>query len=134
RFLSFMPSNVWELPPAAPPRPAPEGAEDVLRNIVPRNRKRSYSMKQLIAQIVDAGDFFEIAPAFGVSLITAFARVEGHVLGIVANNPQKYGGALDGPAADKQCRFLDLCDYFHIPVLYLVDIPGFMIGVQAERQ
>jgi acetyl-CoA carboxylase carboxyltransferase component len=91
-------------------------------------------MKQLIACLVDAGDFFEISPNFGSSLITAFARMDGRPLGIVANNPMKYGGALDGNAADKQCRFLDLCDYFHIPVLYLVDIPGFMIGIQAERQ
>jgi acetyl-CoA carboxylase carboxyltransferase component len=134
RFLSFLPSNVWEIPPITEPRPAPAGAEEGLRSIIPRNRKRSYSMKQLIALVVDGGDFFEISPNFGGSLITAFARVEGYAFGIVANNPMKYGGALDGDAADKQCRFLDLCDYFHVPVVYLVDIPGFMIGTHAERQ
>jgi acetyl-CoA carboxylase carboxyltransferase component len=90
-------------------------------------------MKTLVSLCVDGGDFFEIAPDFGESLIVALARVDGHPIGIIANNAAKHGGALDQRAADKQGRFLDFCDVFHIPVAYFVDIPGFMIGQQAER-
>ena len=131
-FLSYMPSSVWELPPEADPRPAPDGTEELL-SIVPRNRKQPYSMKRLLSLIVDGGEFFEIAPSFGASVITALTRVEGKALGVVANNPNVYGGTMDANAADKLARFLELCDYFHLPVLYLVDIPGFLIGEQAER-
>jgi acetyl-CoA carboxylase carboxyltransferase component len=134
RFLSFMPANVWELPPSRPPREPPESAAAELIRIVPRSRKRPYSMKRLIELLVDGGDSFELQPYFGASLITALARIDGHVAAIVANNPLVLGGALDGSAADKQARFLDLCDQFHIPLIYLVDIPGFMIGTQAERE
>ncbi|PZC45082.1 MAG: Acetyl-CoA carboxylase, carboxyltransferase component [Chloroflexi bacterium] len=132
RFLSYMPSNVWEAPPEVEPRPAPEGTEDLL-SIVPRNRKRPYSMKRLIRLLVDGGEFFEIAPRYGASVITALTRVEGKAFGVVANNPNVYGGAMDATASRKLGRFLELCDYFHLPVLYLVDIPGFLIGEQAER-
>jgi acetyl-CoA carboxylase carboxyltransferase component len=134
RFLSFMPSNVWELPPSAPPREPPANANADLIDIVPRDRKRPYNMKKLISLLVDGGDSFEIQPAFGMSLITVFARIEGKVVGIVANNPLILGGAMDGDAADKQGKFMELCDLFNIPVIYLVDIPGFMIGTHAEKQ
>jgi acetyl-CoA carboxylase carboxyltransferase component len=134
RFLSFLPTNVWELPPAAPPRDPPPGAAEELIEIVPRDRKRPYSMKRLIELLVDGGDYFELQPAFGTSLITAFTRIDGKVVGVLGNNPLVLGGAMDGNSADKQGRFMELCDLFHIPVIYLVDIPGFMIGTQAERQ
>ena len=132
-FLSFLPSNVWELPPVAAAAPPPDGWEQTLSTIVPRNRKRPYSMKTLLASCLDGGEFFEIAPDYGEALIAAFARIDGCPVGIIANNAAKHGGALDARAADKQCRFLDLCDIFHIPIVYFVDIPGFMIGEQAER-
>jgi len=132
-LLSYLPSNVWELPPVVPAQPPPDGWQDGLSNIVPSNRKRPYSMKTLVSLCVDGGDFSEIAPDFGESLIVALARVDGHPIGIIANNAAKHGGALDQRAADKQGRFLDFCDVFHIPVAYFVDIPGFMIGQQAER-
>lgn len=132
RFLSYMPSNVWELPPEAPPQPAPDETE-VLLSIVPRNRKQPYSMKRLIELVVDGGDYFEISPLFGSSVITALTRVEGRAFGVVANDPNVYGGAMDANASDKLARFFELCDYFHLPVLYLVDVPGFLIGEQAER-
>ena len=132
RFLSYMPSSVWELPPRADPLPAPDGAEQLL-SIVPRNRKRPYSMKRLLSLLVDGGDFFEIAPLYGASVITALTRVEGKAFGVLANNPNVYGGAMDASASDKLARFVELCDYFHLPVLYLVDVPGFLIGEQAER-
>ena len=127
-----MPSSVWELPPRADPRPAPEDAGELL-SIVPRDRKRPYSMKRLISLLVDGGDFFEIAPLYGAAVITALTRVEGKAFGVLANNPNVYGGAMDASASDKLARFVELCDYFHLPVLYLVDVPGFLIGEQAER-
>ncbi len=132
-ILSYLPSNVWELPPSAPAADPPDGWQETLTAIVPENRKRPYSMKRLIAACVDRGEFFEIAPNYGEALIVALARVDGQVIGLIANNAAKHGGALDAKAADKQCRFLDLCDVFHIPIAYFVDIPGFMIGEQAER-
>ncbi len=132
-LLSYLPSNVWELPPVRAAAPPPDGWQQTLGSIVPDDRKRPYAMKTLVANCVDRGEFFEIAPDYGEALIVALARVDGHPIGIVANNAAKHGGALDARAADKQCRFLDLCDIFHIPIAYFVDIPGFMIGEQAER-
>ncbi len=133
-MLSYLPDNVRELPPAAPARPAPEGAAEALIDLVPRNTRRPYSMPQLIASIVDGGEFFELKPHWGTCVITAFARVDGLPIGIIANNPLKNAGALDRDGSDKQTHFIELCNYFHIPIVYLVDVPGFMIGRQAERE
>ena len=91
-------------------------------------------MYRLISSVVDGGEFFEVKPHWGTSVITALARVDGLPIGIVANNPLKNGGALDRDGSDKQTHFLELCNYFHIPIVYLVDVPGFMIGEQAEQE
>ena len=91
-------------------------------------------MYKLIRSVVDGGDYFEVKPHWGNSVITVLARVDGLPIGIVANNPLKNGGALDRDGSDKQTHFLELCNYFHIPIVYLVDVPGFMIGEQAERE
>ena len=133
-MLSFLPDNVNELPPAAPALDAPEGAGEKLIDLVPRNTRRPYSMYKLIRSVVDGGDYFEVKPHWGNSVITVLARVDGMPIGIVANNPLKNGGALDRDGSDKQTHFLELCNYFHIPIVYLVDVPGFMIGEQAERE
>ncbi|MXX32649.1 MAG: propionyl-CoA carboxylase [Chloroflexi bacterium] len=133
-MLSYLPDNVNELPPAAPSADPPEGAGEALINLVPRNTRRPYSMQKLICSVVDGGDFFEVKPHWGTAVITGFARVDGMPIGIVANNPRKNGGALDRDGSDKQTHFLELCNYFHIPIVYLVDVPGFMIGEQAERE
>ena len=134
QVLSYLPDNVNELPPAAPVRDAPDGAAESLIDLVPRNTRRPYSMHQLIGSVVDGGEFFEVKPHWGTAVITAFARVDGLPIAIVANNPLKNGGALDRDGSDKQTHFLELCNYFHIPIVYLVDVPGFMIGEQAERE
>ena len=131
-FLSYMPSNVYELPPVADfngslPDPEP------LADIVPRDRRRPYSMHKILQSTLDEGSVFEIKPHYGLSLITAFARINGHPVGVVANNPLAYGGALDGDGAEKQAHFVDMCDYFHIPLVFFVDAPGFAIGPEAER-
>jgi acetyl-CoA carboxylase carboxyltransferase component len=133
-FLSYLPQNVWQLPPVAPCADPADRAEEGLLSIVPRNRKRPYSMKRLLQMVVDEGALFEIKPHYGACVITALARVAGHPVGIIANNPMKFGGALDGDGADKQGHFIELCDFFHIPIVYFADIPGFMIGTAAERR
>lgn len=132
QFLSYMPSNVYELPPVIPFDGQPADQEP-LASIVPRDRRRTYSMHDILKTVVDGGELFEIKPYYGLSLITAFARVDGHPVGIVANDPRAFGGALDADGADKQAHFIDLCDYFRIPLVFFVDIPGFMIGPDAER-
>ena len=134
RFLSFFPSHVWELPPVIAPQPAPVDAAETLASIVPRYRQAPYDMKRLVSMLVDEGEFFEIQPDYGEALIVALARINGFPVGVIANTPLTHAGALDADAAEKQGRFLDLCDYFRVPPVYLVDIPGFMIGPQAERR
>ncbi len=133
RFLGYMPQNVWELPPVADCDDPVDRREEKLLSIVPEQRRRAYNMRQLIGLVVDADSVFEIQPSFGKGLITCFARLNGHPVGIVANNPMVYGGAMDGPAARKQVRFMEMCDMFRIPLVFLVDVPGFMVGLQAEE-
>ena len=89
-------------------------------------------MRKLIELVADRGSLFETQPTFGRALITLLARMNGKVVGIIANNPMVYGGAMDGRAARKQIHFVELCDTFHIPLVFLVDVPGFMVGTQAE--
>ncbi len=132
RYLSYMPQNVWHQPPRGPQTDPPARRDAELLDIVPRDRRRPYDMRRLMAMIVDRDSAFEIQPTYGVALITAFARMNGHVVGIIANNPRVYGGAIDVHAARKQSHFAELCDAFHIPMIFLVDVPGFMIGTAAE--
>lgn len=132
RFLSFMPSNVWEAPPAVAGSDPVDRCDEELLSIVPKDRRKPYNMRKLIGHIVDKGSVFEIQPTYGKALITCLARMNGKVVGIVANNPMVYGGAMDVKAARKQIHFVELCDCFHIPLVFLVDVPGFMVGRDAE--
>ena len=134
RFLSYMPQNVWDLPPVGDQSDPPNRCEDALASIIPKNRRRPYNMRKLINLIVDKDSIFEVAPTFGKSVITTLARMHGNVVGIIANNPMVYGGAMDAKSARKQTHFIDLCDTFHIPVVFLVDVPGFMVGKDAEAE
>ena len=133
RFLSFMPQNVWEMPPRGPRDDPPERREQALLEIVPENRRRPYKMRKIIHAIVDRGSFFEIGAGWGRAVISGLARMDGIPVGILANDPMVLAGALDGDAADKQVRFVDLCSTFHLPIVYFVDVPGFMVGPDAER-
>jgi len=133
RYLSYMPRNVWELPPAAASDDDPGRRDEALLSIVPRERRQPYNMRKLAAMIADRGSLFEIQPTFGRALITTLARMNGKVVGIIANNPMVNGGAMDVKAARKQTHFITLCDTFHIPIVFLVDVPGFMVGLQAEQ-
>ena len=132
RFLGYMPQNVWELPPVAMTGDPVDRCEDALASIVPQSRRQAYDMRKLIKLVVDQGSMFEIQPTFGKAVITCLARMNGKVVGIVANNPMVYGGAIDVRGARKQTHFVELCDCFHIPLIFLVDVPGFMVGKDAE--
>ncbi|MGC1816299.1 MAG: carboxyl transferase domain-containing protein [Casimicrobiaceae bacterium] len=132
RFLGYMPQNIWELPPAIPCDDPVDRREDELLSIVPRDRRKPYNMRKLIELVVDRGSVFEIQPSFGKAVITALARLDGQVVGVIANNPMVYGGAIDVRGARKQTHFIELCDCFHIPIVFLVDVPGFMVGKDAE--
>lgn len=133
RFLSYMPSHVWELPQAVPCGDPIDRREEQLLSIVPRERRRAFNMRKLIDLVVDRESVFEIGPTFGRGIITSLARIGGRVIGIIANNPM-HGSLMDVVAARKQTRFIDLCDTFHIPLIFFVDVPGVEIGVEAESQ
>jgi len=131
-YFSFLPSSYRE----DPPRVAAEPPEDVgdLDAIVPEDDRQGFDMKQLIRGIVDDGLLFEVKALFAPELITGFARLDGAVVGVVASQPSHLGGVLFVDSADKASRFLWLCDAYNIPLLFLADVPGFMIGTQVERQ
>lgn len=133
QFLSYMPQNVWELPPRGSVDDPPGRREETLLSLVPRNRRRMYTMHTLLDQVLDHGSCFEIQPTYGQAAITCLARLHGYAVGIVANNPRVIGGAVDVAAARKIEHFVDLCDTFHLPLIFFVDTPGFMVGPAAER-
>ena len=105
-----------------------------LRRIVPENRLRMYDVRQVIETIADVDSVLELRPKFGLAMVTAFARIEGRPIGIVANNPAHIGGAIDADAGDKAARFMQICDAFDIPILFLSDTPGIMVGPEAEKE
>ena len=132
-FLSYLPSNVWELTPRATPTDEPNRRDESLLSIIPRNRRATFDPKKLINAVVDTGSFFEITTHFGRALTTGLARFDGYAVGVMCNNPSFNGGAMDADTADKVARFVDLCDTFHLPIVGFEDEPGFMVGVAAER-
>ena len=133
RFLSYLPQNVWELPPRGACDDPVDRREEELLKIVPRNRRQPYKMHRVLECIADKNTLFEIQPTFGRAIITSFGRMNGNVVGFIANNPMVYGGAMDTKTARKQSHFIELCDCFHIPIIFLVDVPGFMVGLEAEK-
>ncbi|SLN47324.1 acyl-CoA carboxylase subunit beta [Oceanibacterium hippocampi] len=133
KFLSYLPSHCDELPPEAEPREAGADPEKILE-IVPPERQKVYDVRKLIAAIADKDSVFELKPKFGKVATTAFARMNGKVVGFVATNPMFKAGALDPDGCDKIISFLVMCDSFHIPVLILTDTPGFLIGIEGERR
>jgi len=133
RFLSYMPGHHREAPPDAPV-PAGSGADmDKVFAVLPESRTQVYDMKRIIRAVVDKDTLFELKPRFGKSAVTGLARLGGRSVGIVANNPLHRGGALDADACRKIVDFLVLCDSFNVPLVLLVDTPGFQIGTEAER-
>jgi len=105
----------------------------LLRRAIPENRLRVYDIRAVIATLADRDSVLELRPHFGLGMVTAFIRIEGRPFGLIANNPKHLSGAIDSPAADKSARFMQLCDAFDIPLLFLCDTPGFMVGPEAEK-
>ena len=134
RFLSYLPDNVWEMPPRTEPTDDPNRKDEELLDIIPKSKRRRYDAHELLGRIVDHDSIFEISPDYGQSRITALARVNGYPIGIMVNNPKHLGGAMDVTAGDKVIRFLQLCDTFHLPMVFLCDEPGFMVGVESEKR
>jgi acetyl-CoA carboxylase carboxyltransferase component len=120
------------VPPRIEPADDPNRREQELLDLIPRRRREGYDARRILDLILDRDSFFEIAPYFGGSLITGFARLDGYPVGVMANDPYVIGGSLDTPASDKLIRFVDMCDTFHLPVVNFVDQPGFLIGREAE--
>jgi methylmalonyl-CoA decarboxylase subunit alpha len=131
KYLGFFPSNFQMKPPVEKSVDVKKGKE--LEQLIPQNQNASFDMYECIDTLIDEGSFFEIKKLFAPELITGFARIDGKVLGIVANQPKVKGGVLFVDSADKGAKFITLCDAFHIPLLFLVDVPGFMIGTKVER-
>jgi methylmalonyl-CoA carboxyltransferase 12S subunit len=131
KLLSFLPSNNTEDPPIEP------GHDDVERNealntVIPEDPKKAYDIRDVIANIVDVGDFLEVQAGFAPNIVVGFARVTGHSVGIVANQPNHWSGVLDIDASDKAAKFVRFCNAFNIPIVTLVDVPGFLPGVAQE--
>ena len=135
RYLSYLPSN-WqsELPvaPPAPPAPAPERAS--IAELIPADENKPFDIKLLIGALVDEDSLLEIQPRWAKELVVGYARLDGHVVGILANQPKHKGGVLFTDSADKAARFIWTCNAFGVPLLFLADVPGFMIGTQVERE
>lgn len=133
RFLSYLPASVHDLPPRGAQLDDPERREEFLIEIVPRNSRKVYRMRRIIEAVVDRGSFMEMGLHFGRSAITGLARLDGWPVAVLASDPYHYGGAWTADASDKVTRFVELAETFHLPVIHLVDNPGFLIGLQAER-
>ena len=133
RFLSYLPASVHGLPPVLPCDDDPARADDMLMSVVPRDRRKVYKMRPIIDAVVDRGSFFEMGRNFGRSLIAGLARLQGHPVLLLASDPFHYGGAWGADTCQKAVRYIDLAETFHLPVVYLMDCPGFMIGLEAER-
>jgi acetyl-CoA carboxylase carboxyltransferase component len=134
QYLSYFPANWEEKPPLrANPTDPIERQSEKLMEIVPDSSRQPYDMYDVIREIVDDGEFFDMKPKFAKTLITCFARFGGQPVGIVANQPKQLAGILDNDSADKAARFINLCDAFNIPLVFLQDVPGFMVGAKVEH-
>ncbi len=133
RFLSYLPASVHDLPPRVAPTDDPDRREDGLIDAIPRDPRKVYKMRRIVEAVVDTGSFMEIGRLWGRSVITGLARLDGWPVAVMASDPYFAGGAWSADAAQKVMRFVDLAETFHLPVAHLVDIPGFMIGREAEE-
>jgi acetyl-CoA carboxylase carboxyltransferase component len=133
RFLSYLPSSVFELPARCGRTDDPERREEFLFDAIPRDRRKVYRMRPIVEAVVDQGSFFEMGRMFGRGMITGFARFDGLPVAVMASDPFFYGGAWTADVCDKIIRFVDLAETFHLPIVYLCDCPGFDIGLEAEK-
>jgi acetyl-CoA carboxylase carboxyltransferase component len=133
KYLSYFPSSCDEMPPDLPVTDPVDRREESLLDLLPETARKPYDMYKLIKAIVDGGDILDIKPRFARSVITCLARIGGKSVGIVANQPMHLGGILDVDSADKAARFIQICDAFNVPLVFLQDVPGFMVGSKVEH-
>jgi acetyl-CoA carboxylase carboxyltransferase component len=134
RLLAFLPSNCESAPPRAPSQDDPARTLDALETIVPEDARKAYNILQVIRAIVDDADFLELKPKFARNLVIGFGRLDGYPVGFIANQPMFLAGSLDVDASDKGSRFIRFCDAFNIPIVTLMDVPGFFPGKQQEEK
>jgi len=132
RYLSFMPESWREEPPAA--EAAAPASDAAIEEIVPADENQPFDMREVLDVLLDAGSLLEVQERWAKELIVGYARLDGHVIGVVANQPRQKGGVLFVDSADKAARFIQTCNAFNVPLLFLADVPGFMIGTAVERQ
>jgi methylmalonyl-CoA carboxyltransferase large subunit len=132
KLLSFLPANNLEDPPKFAPESEEIQLDESINHVIPDDPKQAYDMHEVIRRIVDDGDYLEVQATFAQNMIVAFGRIRGRTVGIIANQPQVKAGCLDIDAADKSSRFIRFCNAFNIPLVTLVDVPGFMPGVEQE--
>ncbi|MYB22977.1 MAG: hypothetical protein F4066_01005 [Chloroflexi bacterium] len=132
RFLSYLPTNVHQLPPVMKYDDPLDRREERLASIIPKHRNRGYNVRRMIELVVDRGSFFEIGRYFGRAQVTGLVRIGGMPIGVLANDPMHYGGAMGAKEARKFEKFVDMCDVFHLPIVNLADQPGFLIGRPGE--
>jgi len=133
RALSYLPDNTGRLPTRIATDDPSDRRSELLRDIVPHDRRAPYDVRRMLAEVFDVGSVFEMGRTFGRSTVTALARLDGFSVAVVASDPRFYGGGMTADGADKMTRFVDLAEAFHLPVVHLVDQPGFVIGSAAER-
>ncbi|MBM4296426.1 MAG: acyl-CoA carboxylase subunit beta, partial [Deltaproteobacteria bacterium] len=134
KLVGFLPSSFEALPPRQAAKDDPNRLLDNLEKIVPEDTKRAYNIAQVIKAIADDGEFFELKPKFARNLVIGFGRLDGHPVGFVANQPMFLAGSLDVDASDKAARFIRFCDAFNVPIITLMDVPGFFPGKQQEEK
>lgn len=133
RFLSYLPRNVWELPPVKCADDSPDRREEGLLSAIPKNRRKVYKVREILPMIFDKNSLFEMTPYFGSEILTFLARLNGHSVSVIASNPYARGGGLTVQGAEKMMRFIDFCQTFHLPIVNLVDQPGLVIGLDSEK-
>lgn len=134
RFLSYLPSNVRQMPPRMESGDDPQRREEKLLSVIPRDKKKGYNPYQILKWVLDKDSFFELTPGYGRSRIVGLARLDGHPVGVMINNPMFLGGSMDVTACNKVIRLMMLLNTFNLPMVYLADEPGFMVGLEAEKQ
>lgn len=133
RFLSYLPNSVYELAQRVEPNDTPDRKDDWLIEAIPQNRRKVYKMRRIINSVVDEGSFMEMGKLYGRSIITGLARLDGWPVAVMAGDPYHYGGGWTTDASNKVTRFVDLAETFQIPIVHLVDNPGFVIGLDSEK-
>ncbi|HYT30679.1 MAG TPA: acyl-CoA carboxylase subunit beta [Actinomycetota bacterium] len=131
-LLSFLPQNNLEDPPAYPPTDDPDRRDAALNTLIPDSQRAPYDMKDVVRRVFDNGEFYEVFPLWAMNIVIGFARLDGHSVGIVANQPKVLAGTLDYESSEKAARFIRFCDAFNIPIVTFVDVPGFLPGTAQE--